>query len=186
MDASFPYEHAANPVIRHCISTGDLARLPEADVIQLRAKDLDAGELLVRAQRLRGRFHGKLLINDRMDVCLAAGADGVHLPSRRIAPLVLKERFGSHLIVGVSCHSLDEVLRAEAEGADYVYLSPIFESASKPGYGPALGVAALAAVVERVRIPVLALGGVSRANEALCLEAGAAGIAGISYFNHLG
>ena len=186
MDASLPHEYVANSVIRHCISTGDLARLPEADVIQLRAKDLDAGELLVRAQRLRSRFRGKLLINDRMDVCLAAGADGVHLPSHRIAPLVLKERFGRHLIVGVSCHSLDEVLRAEAEGADYVYLSPIFESTSKPGYGPALGVVTLSKVVARVRIPVLALGGVTRTNEALCLEAGAAGIAGISYYGHLG
>ena len=160
--------------------------MPDADVIQLRAKDLDAGELLIRAQRLRREFQGKLLINDRMDVCLAAGADGVHLPTRRIAPLALKERFGLHLIVGVSCHSLDEVLRAEAEGADYVYLSPIFESASKPGYGPPLGVDTLAAAAMRVGIPVLALGGVTRENERLCIEASAAGIAGISYFDHLG
>lgn len=160
--------------------------MPEVDVVQLRAKHLDAGELLLRAQRLRIAFRGKLLINDRMDVCLAAGADGVHLPSCRIAPGTLKQRFGGHLIIGVSCHSVDEALRAEGEGADYVYLSPIFESVSKPGYGPPLGVAALTAAAARVRIPVLALGGISRENEGLCIAAGAAGIAGISYFDYLG
>ena len=186
MDIAVSHEHLAYFVTRHCISRGDLEELPEADVIQLRAKDLDAGELLLRARRLRGRFQGTLLINDRLDLCLAAGADGVHLPSHRIAPSVLKDRFGSHLMIGVSCHSLDDVLRAAAEGADYAYLSPIFESASKPGYGPALGVAALAAAVARVKIPVLALGGITQANEKLCMDAGAAGIAGISYFDHLG
>lgn len=150
-----------------------------ADVVQLRAKHLDAGELLRRARRLRQRFAGTLLINDRVDVCLACGAEGVHLPSRRVAPVALKRRFGT-LVVGVSCHTLDEVVRAEQEGADYVYLSPIFETALK---GPALGLDVLGEAVRRVRIPVLALGGVTRAHEGLCVEVGAAGIAGISYFD---
>lgn len=171
----------AHPVIRHCITEGLLAQPPLADVIQLRAKGLDAGELLQRAIRLKGMFAGRLLINDRVDVCLAAGADGVHLPGRRVAPAILKRRFGLEL-VGVSCHSVDEVVRAEDEGADYVYLSPIFESFSKAGYGPALGLDVLGEACRRVKIPVLALGGVSRANEMSCMEAGAAGIAGISYF----
>ncbi len=186
MDAALPNEHSENPVIRHCISEGNHPALPGLEAIQLRVKNLDAGELLLRAQRLRIAFRGKLLINDRMDVCLAAGADGVHLPSNRISPLTLKQRFGLHLMIGVSCHSVDDVLRAEADGADYAYLSSIFESASKPGYGPPLGVAALTAAATSVCIPVLALGGVTRENEALCIEAGAAGIAGISYFNYLG
>jgi len=168
-------------VIRHCISEGLLLQPPWADVIQLRAKGLDAGELLRRAMRLKRTFAGRLLINDRVDVCLAAGADGVHLPGRRIAPVILKRRFGLQL-VGVSSHSVDEVVRAEDEGADYVYLSPIFDTVSKPGYGPALGLDVLGEACRRVRIPVLALGGVSRANEMSCVEAGAAGIAGISYF----
>ncbi len=89
-------------------------------------------------------------------------------------------------MIGVSCHNLDEVVRAEQEAADYVYLSPIFESPSKPGYGPPLGLEALRAAAGRVRIPVIALGGISAENEALCIAAGAAGIAGISYFNYLG
>jgi thiamine-phosphate diphosphorylase len=179
---AFPGIDLAHPVIRHCITEGLSGISPAADVVQLRAKGLDAGELLKRALRLMSQFHGTLLINDRVDVCLAAGAAGVHLPGNRIAPIRLKRRFGERLIVGVSCHSADDVARAADEGADYVYLSPIFESASKPGYGPVLGVALLEEAVRRVTIPVIALGGVTRANESLCVDAGAAGIAGISYF----
>jgi thiamine-phosphate pyrophosphorylase len=173
---------ATHSVIRHCITEGLIASAPEADVIQLRAKDVDAGELLRRALRLKALFGGTLLINDRVDVCLATGAQGVHLPGRRVKPALLKRRFDLK-IVGVSCHSIDDVLLAQDEGADYVYLSPIFEVLSKPRYGPALGLDVLAEACRRVHIPVLALGGVNRSNEALCLIAGAAGIAGISYFD---
>lgn len=182
MVAALPDDDLAHSVIRHCITEGLIEVAPAADVVQLRAKHLDAGELLERARKIRKLFGGTLLINDRVDVCLAAGAEGVHLPGNRIAPLELKRRFGAGLIVGVSCHSVDDVARAEDEGADYVYLSPIFESPSKPGYGPVLGLGVLAEAARKVRIPVLALGGVSRENERLCVEAGAAGIAGISYF----
>jgi thiamine-phosphate pyrophosphorylase len=181
---AFPGIDLTHPVIRHCITEGMLAIPAGADVVQLRAKALDAGELLIRARRLMREYRGTLLINDRVDVCLAARAAGVHLPGNRIAPIRLKRRFGERLIVGVSCHSVDDVLRAADEGADYVYLSPIFESVSKPGYGPVLGVETLSEAVRRVTIPVIALGGVTRANEALCLDAGAAGIAGISYFGY--
>jgi thiamine-phosphate pyrophosphorylase len=167
-------------VIRHCITEGLLERIPTADVIQLRAKELDAGGLLRRARRIRAAYAGTLLINDRVDVCLAAHADGVHLPSGRVAPLILKQRF--EIVVGVSCHGLEEVQRAEQEGADYVYLSPIFESSSKPGYGPVLGLEALRRAAEMVSIPVIALGGITIENELKCVDAGAAGIAGISYF----
>jgi thiamine-phosphate pyrophosphorylase len=175
-------EYAEDSVIRHCITEGVPERLPDAEVIHLRAKDLPACELLARARELSKRWRGTLLINDRMDVCLAAGAAGVHLPAQRIAPRVLKARFGEQLQIGVSCHALDEVLRAEQEGADYVYLSPIFVSLSKPGYGPALGLGALEEAAARVKIPVLALGGVTQENIAGCLKAGAAGVAGISLF----
>ena len=83
------------------------------------------------------------------------------------------------MIVGVSCHSANELAQAEDEGADYAYLSPVYP---KPGYAPALGLDRFAEAVNRVKIPVLALGGVTRENEAECVAAGAAGIAGISYF----
>ncbi|MBM3758699.1 MAG: thiamine phosphate synthase [Acidobacteria bacterium] len=180
MGAEDADQHSENSVIRHCITEGLQQHMPSVDVIQLRAKEVDAGELLRRARRIRATFNGTLLINDRVDVCLAAGADGVHLPAHRLAPSILKQRFG--LIVGVSCHDLEEVRRAEQEGADYAYLSPIFKSSSKPGYGPALGLDTLRRVVEAVSIPVIALGGVTKENEVKCIESGAAGIAGISYF----
>jgi thiamine-phosphate pyrophosphorylase len=165
-------------MIRHAITRGELPLRP-ADVLQLRAKDLEAGELFGIAKRLRAEWRGTLLVNDRIDVCVAAQADGVHLPSRRIAPRRIKDSFGAHLIIGVSCHSLDEALQAEAEGADYISLSPVFE---KPAYAPPLGLRVLSEVASRLRIPVIALGGVTPANEESCLTAGAKGIAGISYF----
>jgi thiamine-phosphate pyrophosphorylase len=171
-------------MIRHCITEGDQAPPANADLIQLRAKRLGPRELLERYASLRSQTQTPILINDRLDVCLAAGAAGVHLPSHRIAPQRLRERFGAHLIIGVSCHSLGEVRRAADEGASYVYLSPIFETASKPGYGPPLGLEALSAAARAVAIPVLALGGITANNEAACLAAGAAGIAGISYFGY--
>ncbi|WP_051670019.1 thiamine phosphate synthase [Bryobacter aggregatus] len=167
---------------RHCITEG-LGPVPSgASVVQLRAKGLSDREVLRRALLLRASFAGTLLINERFDLCLVAGADGVHLPSNRIAPYRLTKRYG--LLVGVSCHSIEDVKRAEGEGADYVYLSPIFESLSKPGYGPALGLEVLAEAVRAVRIPVIALGGVNAQNEAACRQSGAAGIAGISYFGN--
>lgn len=165
-------------MIRHAITRGELPLRP-ADVLHLRAKDLPASEILRRARALRQSWSGLLLLNDRLDLCLAAAADGIHLPSHRIAPQRLKQEFGARWIIGVSCHSLDEALEAEAGGADYVYLSPIF---AKPNYAPPLGLPALEAAAQRLRIPVIALGGITPANEAACLAAGAQGIAGISYF----
>ncbi len=165
-------------MIRHAITRGELP-LRSADVLQLRAKDLEAGELLRIARGLRAEWRGTLLINDRIDVCVAANADGVHLPSRRIAPQRIKDCFGAGLIIGVSCHSMEESLQAEAEGADYIYLSPIFE---KPGYAPPLGLKVLGDTARLLRIPVIALGGITPTNEDLCVAAGAKGVAGISYF----
>ncbi len=165
-------------MIRHAITRGDLP-VRHADVLHLRAKDLEAAELLRRARLLREQWPGILLINDRIDVCLASGADGVHLPSHRIAPRRIKGCFGQQLIIGVSCHSIEEALQADAEGADYVYLSPIFQ---KPGYAPPLGLQALAEASQRLLIPVIALGGITTANEDSCIATGAKGIAGISYF----
>lgn len=184
MDAKLPNFNTTHPVIRHCIAEDAPLIAPKADAIQLRAKGLPASELLQRAKQIRANFKGLLLVNDRIDVCLASNADGIHLPSHRIAPHRIKQRFGENLIIGVSCHDLDEVRRAEQEGADYIYLSPIFVSPSKPGYGPPLGLSVLATAVLSVRIPILALGGITPANEAQCMAAGAAGFAGISYFGY--
>jgi thiamine-phosphate pyrophosphorylase len=124
----------------------------------------------------------RIFVNSRLDVALAAGAHGLHLPANSIPPARLRPLAGASFLIGVSCHCLADAERAEQEGADYVYLSPIYDSPSKPGYGPALGLGTLAGTCARLRIPVLALGGVDERRAAECVAAGAAGFASISAF----
>jgi thiamine-phosphate pyrophosphorylase len=151
------------------------------DWIQVREKDMPTRALTEMARRLTGRGP-KIIVNTRIDVAIAAGAQGVHLPAGSIAPTQLRPLTGAGFLIGVSCHSILDVERAEQEGADYAYLSPIFVSPSKPGYGPPLGLGLLREACRRVRIPVLALGGVDETNAPACVAAGAAGFASISAF----
>ena len=123
-----------------------------------------------------------MVVNDRVDVALAAGADGVHLGPESMPVQVLRRLAPRPFLVGVSCHSLEEAMAAESGGADYLVLGPIFETPSKLGYGPPLGLEKLRLATSRSRIPVLALGGISVERIRPCLEAGAAGIAGIRVF----
>jgi thiamine-phosphate pyrophosphorylase len=173
------------------------------DYIQLREKDLSARELeeLAReAMRLgcveeSGLFEStrrsKLLINSRTDVSLAVGANGVHLTSddvspaevRKIAQAVLPRNSKSEtrdFVVAVSCHSENEVRLAAEAGADFVVFAPVFDKRENPA-SRAAGLNALANAC-RYGVPVFALGGVSLGNAGSCLEAGAAGIAGIRLF----
>ncbi len=153
-----------------------------ATLIQLREKDLPARELFALAQAAQARLAetgGKLLINDRLDIALAVGAAGVHLPAAGLPVAAVRRAAPAGFLITRSCHSPAEAAAAARDGADFCLLAPIFPTPSKPGAIP-LGIEALRAAAAHAR--VLALGGVTEENIAACLAAGAAGIAGIRYF----
>ena len=175
-----------------------LKRIGEAarwgvDYIQLREKDLSARALESLASRAvaevrRNSSTAKLLINSRIDVAIAAGADGVHLRSRgdlaaSDARVVFAKSSKHDVVVASSCHTLDEVALAESHGADFTVFAPIFGKDGRAG----VGLEELRRICKREiaassRMAVLALGGVTIESAAGCLEAGAAGIAGIRLF----
>jgi len=156
------------------------------DWVQIREKDLPTRSLLALTEaavkNARRQARTRVIVNDRLDVALAANAQGVHL-GRRSMPVDLVRRLTPReFVVGVSCHSLEEALAGQAAGADYLLLGPIFATPSKLPYGPPLGLVNLRAVTSQVSIPVFALGGITLDRAALCYQNGAAGIAGIRIF----
>lgn len=166
-----------------------LAAQAGCQLIQIREKDLSPRALVhfTRQAIAAARPHGaKVLVNDRLDVALAAGADGVHL---RVSSLsaeevraVVTSKGLKDFLIGVSTHSLAEAATAEADGADFIVCGPVYETPSKQAYGAPLGLHRFAEICQTVRIPVLALGGISAANFHEPLRYGAAGIAAISLF----
>jgi thiamine-phosphate pyrophosphorylase len=152
-----------------------LAALPRAGAgVQLRQPSLGGRELLDRARSLAGicaKYGAPLLVNDRADVALAAGADGVHLPARGLSPADARA-LGLRL-VGVSAHSAADVERAAREGADFAVFAPVYDTPGKVAQGEG----ALAEACRAAPIPVLALGGVDATNAPRCIEAGARGVA---------
>jgi len=153
------------------------------DAVQLREKDLPAGALFELARELRRRCtrHGvRLLINDRIDVALAVGADGVHLPVDSFAAGDARALVGPGRLIGVSTHSLEQAQRASAAGADFVVFGPVFATPSKRPFGPPLGLEALAQAAGAVSVPVFAIGGVTAARADAVCRHGAHGIAAIA------
>lgn len=174
-------DRRGTPDLLACIARN----LDRADWIQIREKDLSARALLHlvnQALALPNPRGVKFLVNARADVALAAGAAGVHLPSNSPAPRHWRAMVPPGFLIGVSCHSLDEVKAAESEGADYVLFGPVFPPLSKARSAPAQGLDALARAAASVRIPVLALGGVTAENTAAIISTGAGGVAGISLY----
>jgi len=196
----FPGDETA----RRC---GLLDKIAEAaasgvDFIQLREKDLSARELESLAQAAvqivregwnssQQKTRTRLLINSRLDVAIASGADGVHLRSDDVSVKDVREIWksaGNPLesspLVSVSCHTTAEVAQAALGGADFVVFAPVFEKKDMPQAVPA-GLKVLQEAC-RKKIPVFALGGVNLENAHSCIEAGAAGIAGIRFFQQRG
>jgi thiamine-phosphate pyrophosphorylase len=170
------------PLIEEAVQAG-------IDLIQLREKDLPTRELLQLAASAVAAAKGsgtRIVVNDRLDIALVAGADGVHLGTQSIPVRAVWNIVPEGFLIGVSCHSRQDVLAAEAAGADYVVLGPIFETPSKFAYGPPLGLDVLRDTASDTRIPVFALGGISVERVRACLDAGASGIAGIRIFQDAG
>jgi thiamine-phosphate pyrophosphorylase len=156
------------------------------DWVQIREKDLPARSLLAlteaAARQARQQGRTRVMVNDRLDVALAAHAHGVHLGTRSMPVDLVRRLAPREFVVGVSCHSLQEALAAEAAGANYILLGPIFATPSKLQYGPPLGLAKLREVTSQISIPVFALGGITLDRVPPCRQNGAAGIAGIRIF----
>jgi thiamine-phosphate pyrophosphorylase len=160
-------------VVEECLAVGLRA-------VQLREKDLEARDLLALADTLREttqRHGARLIVNDRADVALAAGADGVQRTHASLPVSALRGITPGGFLVGASVHSEPEARDAVAHGADFVVFGPIYDTPSKRRYGPPQGLTALETVARAVDRPVLAVGGLTPERVTDVLAAGAAGVA---------
>jgi thiamine-phosphate pyrophosphorylase len=167
-------------------SHAEIARLATAggaDVIQLRDKGRSCSELVRIGREIgvitRGAGAG-FIVNDRLDVAISCGADGVHLGQGDVSCGVARQIAPPGFIIGVSVRSVAEARDAEREGADYVALSPVFATRSKPDAGPCHGLGLLREICSSVSIPVIAIGGIGPENAGMVIDAGADGVAVIS------
>ena len=154
-----------------------------ATAIQLRDKEATTRELIEAGLALREltrEWGVAFIINDRVDVALAVDADGVHVGQDDMPATLARKLVGPDRVVGVSASTVEEALQAEADGADYISASPVFATPTKPDAAPPTGLEGLRAIVEAVRIPVVAIGGINESNVEEVIRAGAAGVAVIS------
>ncbi|MEF9476267.1 MAG: thiamine phosphate synthase [Candidatus Mariimomonas ferrooxydans] len=151
--------------------------------VQLREKDLSTRELLRLAYKMRdltNKYSARLFINNRFDIALAVGADGVHLAQDSIPAEAVRKAVKKKLLIGVSAHSLKEAKSAQKAGADFITLGPIYRTPSKLKYGSPLGINTLKKVSRGIRVPVFAIGGIKGRKIKELKKAGTYGVAVIS------
>lgn len=168
---------------RALVSVVERALKAGVKAVQLREKDLDTRSLLELARELlflTRHYDALLFINDRIDLALAIGAHGVHLRSDSIPVTAARRLLGPDRLIGVSVHSVDEVLNVQANGADFAVLGPIYDTPMKRMYGDPIGLRPLEEASQRSRIPVFAIGGISSRRIQAVRRAGASGVALIS------
>jgi thiamine-phosphate pyrophosphorylase len=152
-------------------------------MVQLREKEASGREFYETARELRSltrRLAIPLVINDRLDIALAVGAEGLHIGQSDLPLKTARRLAGRRMFIGVSAASVEEALAAERDGADYLGAGAVYPTASKADTGEAIGIPGLAEICAAVRIPVVGIGGLTEENAGAVLEAGAAGIAVIS------
>jgi len=151
--------------------------------VQLREKECSTREFLLEAAQLAELLKPlgiPLIINDRVDIALAVGADGVHLGQKDM-PISHARRLGlPDWIIGISAETLEDAIRAEQEGADYIGVSPVFSTPTKTDTSPPLGLEGLRQIRAAVRIPLVAIGGIHHGNAREVIRAGADGLAVVS------
>ncbi len=151
--------------------------------VQLREKDMETRDLLKLAYKMRNLtadFSAKLFINDRLDIALAVGADGVHLTRNSMPVEAVRAVVKNKLLIGVSTHSLNEAIEAEKGGADFITFGPVYRTASKLKYGRPAGLEQLRKTCSGINLPVFALGGIKARRIENVMKMGACGISIIS------
>ncbi|TRZ49481.1 thiamine phosphate synthase [bacterium] len=150
-------------------------------VVQYREKNAGTKQMYEEARKLKSICRGvTFLINDRLDLALAVGADGVHLGREDLPYKTARKLLGKNKIIGLTVHSLREAKQAEMQGADYVGISPVFATGTKTDAGRPVGVRLIREIRKHVSIPIIAIGGINLANAKEVIAAGASGICAIS------
>ena len=151
------------------------------EVVQYRNKNAESRKIYEEAVRLREICSDVLfLINDRIDIALVTKADGVHLGQTDIPCIVARKILGPGKIIGITVHNLAEAKEAETSGADYLGVSPIFQTNTKLDAGKPAGIALIEEIREQVSIPLIAIGGINHSNATEVIKAGADGLCAIS------
>ena len=168
LDPAVAGSRSLDEIVTHALTSG-------VRVFQLRVKTPHSGEFYDAALRLTPLIQaagGRLFVNDRCDIALAAGADGVHLGQEDLPIGEARALLGSGMVIGISTHNVAQALEAEALGANYIGFGPIFPTRSKTHPDPVVGIEGLREVRSRVRLPIVAIGGITAANISAVAHAG--------------